>query len=61
MLVLALLLLLLRPSDAAVAGLCELYAATGGPWWTNNSGWSDCPNTSSSCAWFGVDCLDDSL
>ena len=52
----SMLLLLLPLAAAANTDLCALYNATGGPLWANDSGWTDCPDTSGRCTWYGVGC-----
>lgn len=47
------------PCDSACqrsqrTALYQLYEATGGPAWVNNSGWA--LNSSNFCTWFGVIC-----
>ena len=36
------------------SALYQLYEATGGPVWANNSGWAS--NSSNFCTWFGIIC-----
>ena len=44
--------------NAEREALLDLYASTGGPSWTNRSGWAtDTP----ACEWFGVTCRSDGI
>jgi Leucine Rich Repeat len=40
------------------AALADLYNATGGPWWTNNAGWSSAASGTPTnyCSFYGITC-----
>lgn len=40
--------------DSERQALLDLYVSTGGPGWTNSTGWNGAPGTE--CVWFGITC-----